>query len=967
MAYRSRRKIFFRFLNVSLLSFLIFIISSSFCLGQNTKYVTNIPDGFKLADSGKPTPLFISSEDFSGVRMALENLKSDIGKVTGQEPEILESNTGNLKELVIVGTVDKSPLISELEKSSKIDVSEIRGEWESYIIQTVDSPFPGVERALVITGSDKRGTIYGIYDLSKQIGVSPWYWWADVPVERHDALYVKNGKYVFPGPKVKYRGIFLNDEEPALGQWAIKNYGGFTHEFYKKVFELVLRLKGNYMWPAMWWAAFSTDDPQNPILADEMGIVMGTSHHEPMTRNQAEWKPWGGNDWNYETNAEQLSQFWREGIERMGKKENIVTIAMRGDGDVGMSEETNVALLERIVKDQREIIENVTGKPASQTPQLWALYKEVQDYYDKGMRVDDDVTLLLCDDNWGNVRKLPEPELKREGGYGMYYHFDFVGGPRNYKWLNTNLIPRIWEQMHLTYEHGVDRIWIVNVGDLKPMELPISFFLDYAWDPDAWTTENLDEYTLLWAEQQFGEKYAEDIAQILDLYTKYNWRRTPEMLDARTYSLDNYREFERVVNDYSALEKRTRAIYEQVDKNQKDAFYQLVYHPVQACSNLYEMYYANALNQRYASQGRAATNDMAARVKELFEKDAEITNFFHTELSGGKWDHMMAQTHIGYRSWQEPPENSMPRIQEIEIPNKAEMRVAIEGESDFWPGTESEAVLPTFDSYNNQSFYIEIFNAGSNAFNYEILPGESWIKLSNNKGTISKQERIEISVDWDKLQTDSGNSEIEIRSDNNKTVSVKINAEKYGNKNIKGFFERNGYISIEATNFSDSQDGNGIQWITIPELGRTGSGITTSPVTKTIEKPGDGTPVLEYSFYLLDIPENGKIDIEIQLAPTLNFKEEDGLKFAVSIDDEEPQIINMHEGTEVPDWRYPRWFNDAVSNKTIVKKSSHNISNDGEHTLKLWMIDNGVVYQKIIINNGGLKPSYLGPPENLKL
>ena len=603
-------------------------------------------NSFTISENSKVAPIVVSNNDYEGVRRVARYFQIDVKNVTNSEPEILMDRLPDAEEVIIVGTIGKSQLIDDLIEKGKINVDDVNGKWESSVTEVIDNPYPGIKKALVIAGSDKRGTIYGIFDLSEQIGVSPWYFWADVPVKKNPNLYVQKGRYLSGEPKVKYRGIFLNDEEPALGQWAIKNYEGFTHGFYEKVFELILRLKGNYMWPAMWWAAFSTDDPMNPVLADEMGIVMGTSHHEPMTRNQQEWKPWGGGEWNYETNSEQLYQFWTEGIERMGSRENIVTIAMRGDGDVGMSEETNVALLQKIVEDQRKIIEEVTGKPADQTPQLWALYKEVQDYYDKGMRVPDDVTLLLCDDNWGNVRKLPEPDQKRSGGYGMYYHFDFVGGPRNYKWLNTNLIPRIWEQMHLTYEHGVDRIWIVNVGDLKPMELPISFFLDYAWDPDAWTTDNLDEFTTQWAEQQFGKEIAEETAEILDLYTKYNWRRTPEMLDARTYNLDNYREFETVVNDYSKLEKKAKALYEKVDEQQKDAFYQLVYHPVQACSNLYELYYANALNQRYAQQGSAAANDMAARVKELFEKDAAITEYFHNELTNGKWDHMMAQTHI---------------------------------------------------------------------------------------------------------------------------------------------------------------------------------------------------------------------------------------------------------------------------------------------------------------------------------
>ena len=501
-------------------------------IGQQRYVDTVYSEGsFALAQKDETAVLYVDSNDYAGVVRTANDLQADINRVTGRTAKVTHEETGLGKNAVIIGTIGKSQIIDRLAKDGKVDVAPITGKWESFIIAVVPKPLPGVENGLIIAGSDKRGTIYGIYDLSEQIGVSPWYWWADVPVEHKDSLFVKAGKYIQGPPAVKYRGIFLNDEEPALGRWAVEKYGGFNHQFYEKLFELILRMKGNYLWPAMWWASFNSDDPNNPKLADEYGIVISTTHHEPMMRAHAEWKKIGGGEWNYETNAEKLRQFWTEGIRRMGSYESIVTLAMRGDGDTAMSESTNIALLEKIVADQRKILSEVTGKDLKSIPQVWALYKEVQDYYDKGMRVPDDVTLLLCDDNWGNIRRLPKPgDPPRAGGYGIYYHFDFVGGPRNYKWLNTSPIARTWEQMHLAYRHGVDRIWLVNVGDLKPMEFPIEFFLDYAWNPDKWPAESLPEYTRLWAEQQFGPKYAADIADILNKYTKYNGRRKPEML-----------------------------------------------------------------------------------------------------------------------------------------------------------------------------------------------------------------------------------------------------------------------------------------------------------------------------------------------------------------------------------------------------------------------------------------------------
>jgi hypothetical protein len=469
---------------------------------------------------------------------AAELISQDLEMLTGQKTTIITTWPKSSDHLIIIGSVDSSEIIKQLAAEKKIQINGLTGQWEKFLIQTVKDPVRGIRNALIITGSDKRGTAYAVFELSKQMGVSPWYWWADVPVKKKKEIYIQNGQYVDGSPSVKYRGIFINDEAPAFSGWAKEKFGGVNHLVYEKVFELMLRLKANYLWPAMWGNAFNDDDPMNPILAQQYGIVMGTTHHEPMLRAQQEWKRYGKGPWNYDSNELVLKAFWKKGIENMDSRESIVSIGMRGDGDMPMTLGSNIALLERIVKDQRTIIADVTRKPASETLQLWALYKEVQDYYDKGMTVPDDVTLLLCDDNWGNIRKLPKlTDKPRAGGYGIYYHFDYVGDPRNYKWLNTNSIPRVWEQMNLAYQYGADRIWIVNVGDLKPMELPIQFFLDFAWNTKKWNAGNIADYTRVWSEHIFGTGYAKDIAGIISAYTKYNSRRKPELLSPDTYSL----------------------------------------------------------------------------------------------------------------------------------------------------------------------------------------------------------------------------------------------------------------------------------------------------------------------------------------------------------------------------------------------------------------------------------------------
>jgi hypothetical protein len=595
---------------------------------------------FPLAVAGRAVPIVVSTADWPGVVRATRDLRADLGKVTGGEPALSLDSLPRAPRVVIVGTIGRSPLVDALVRAGKVDTAGVAGRWEAFLLQTVRDPMPGVAEALVIAGSDKRGTIYGIYDLSERAGVSPWYWWADAPVPRRSSLHVLPGRHASAGPAVKYRGIFINDEAPAFSGWTREKFGGVNHRVYARVFELILRMKGNYLWPAMWGNAFADDDSLNARLADEVGVVMGTSHHEPMTRAHAEWQRYHrGVPWDYTKSDSALRAFWREGIRRNGEREHLVTLGMRGDGDEPMTQGTATALLERIVADQRKIIAEETGRPVTATPQLWALYKEVQDYYDQGMRVPDDVTLLFADDNWGNIRRLPKAvERGRAGGFGVYYHFDYVGGPRNYKWVNTNQVARVREQMQMARELGADRIWIVNVGDIKPMELPIQFFLDYAWSPENVPADALRDWTRRWARQQLPALDPAGAAEAADVVIEYQRlasRRKPELLDTATYSLANWREAERVLEDWRALAARASRVSASLPESHRDAWYQLALHPILAVGNLHELQVTAARNRFYALQGRAATNLLADRTRRLFARDAEITRYYNDTLAGG--------------------------------------------------------------------------------------------------------------------------------------------------------------------------------------------------------------------------------------------------------------------------------------------------------------------------------------------
>ena len=931
---------------------------------ESSFLTTQEEDGeFAVVKNGVPSPVLASASDHSGVLKVAELFRKDLTYVSGQEAQLLIDSSVDSPNLIIVGSVGKSALIDQLAREGKIDVSELEGKWEQFLIIPVEDPIDGVENGLVIAGSDKRGTIFGMFELSEKMGVSPWYWWADVPVKERQNIYVKAGIHTLGEPSVKYRGIFINDEAPALRGWAEEKFGGFNHEFYEKVYELILRNKGNYLWPAMWRpAVFATDDPENPRLADEYGIVISTTHHEPMMRYHEEWSRYNGGAWNYETNKEKLREFWREGIERMGDRETVVTLGMRGDGDEAMTEETAVDLLKTIIADQRQIIEDVTGKPAEETPQVWALYKEVQDYYDKGMRVDDDILILFCDDNWGNVRILPKKEERdHEGGYGMYYHFDFVGGPVSYRWINVTQIERVWEQMNLSYEWGVRDLWIVNVGDIKPMELPISFFLDFAWNADL-NASDLPDYYEAWAAQQFGEQYAAEIAGIIALYTKYSARRTPEMLKPDTYSLENYREAERIIADYNRLLERSGKIYESIPESRRSAYYQLVHFPVEISCNLNEMYVAAGKNRLYGLQSRASTNLFADKTKEKFRQDAELTEYYHKNLADGKWNHMMSQTHIGYTSWDNPPVNKMPEVTYIQTPSSAGLGYVVEHGTGRFPGSRGGLYgrsFPTFDPINDQNFYIEIFNRGSEKLNYSLEAKNDWISLSSEKGEIQYEEKVFVSIDWSKAPKEQTTGELVVSGAGQQfTVQVPVRNDL---PEAEGFVENNGVVAIEAVNFNKKFDSGNVGWIVVPNLGRTASSMTVEPVNAERQTPGEESPRLEYEFTLFN---GGDLTIETYLSPTLNYKKNEGLKYAIAIDDEEPQIINIHEGDSVPDWEYPAWWNNSVTDHIRKKKSVHKGIAPGVHTLKIWMVDPGVVFQKFVIDGGGLRHSYLGPPES---
>ncbi|MPY52044.1 glycosyl hydrolase 115 family protein [Streptomyces acidicola] len=987
-------------------------------------------------------PVVVSPEDHPGVVRVAGDLRDDIERVTGVRPG------GSIaREAVLVGTIGRSPLIDGLITTGKLDVTGVRGKWETSLQTVVEHPMPGVERALVIAGSDPRGTIFGAYDVSYGIGVSPWYWWDDVPPVHRDEVYVLLGRFSQGTPAAKYRGVFINDENPALGTWVPRYFGpgkapghpgGFNADFWAKVFEVLLRLKGNYLWPAVWGRAFAEDDPENHARAKEYGIVMGTSHEAPMMRGIEEWNrhavpavrdssgaivkpgsdPYGGTgEWSYRRNSQAIQAYWRDGVRRMVEQdfEGVVTLGMRGNGDTSLPDGDGIELMQEIIAAQREIIAEVTGRPAEETPQVWTLYKEVQRYWDRGLRAPDDVTVVLTDDNWGNIRKHPDPGEPRAGGYGLYYHFDYVGVGRNYKWVDTANLANLWDQLHQAHAYGNHGLWVTNVGDLKGNELPTEFFLNYAWNPGRWGLEDLEEWERGYARQNFGSAEAEGIAALLAEYGQLQARRKPELLNRRitlnpakdpaedesavvyddqeTPFSFGHRELERVTEEWRKLARTADRIARRLPEGVQDAWFELVGYQVQATANVYALREAEFTNLLYAAQGRAATNDRAAEAEAGLERDFALARRFNTQVAGGKWDGFQTQPHIGYgdverygpnAGWQQPekdnvalPDEIFPKVKRIEVPSGAELGVAVDGSLDsgeWWPGGASgdasgdasgAAVLPVFSPYQTRpNQYIEVFNRGRTPFEYRIEPTVPWLRADRTRGRVEQQVRVVLEVDWARVPEGRTEGSVVVRGAG-ASVTVGVVADKPSPRGVRGFVEAGGYVAVDAEHCVRAVGGSGVRWQRVDRIGRTGAGMTPWPVTAARRTPGrSASPRLEYEVTLLSA---GEVTVWSYLSPRNPALVTGGLRYGVSFDDGEPQVVDINAVTGADDGVMNKQWARNTSDNVNVTATRHAIGRAGVHRLKFWMVDPTVVLQRLVIDTGGLTPTYLGPLESHRI
>ena len=928
-----------------------------------------VDDLFSIASGGQTATIVLSEEEYGPVIRAAKDLSEDVKRVTGTASPV--ETAGQARPgAILVGTVGKSPLIDGLVAENKLNVDAIKGKWETFLIQVSRD-------TLVIAGSDKRGTIYGIYELSKRMGVSPWYWWADVPVVHRESVYATPGVYVQDPPKVKYRGIFINDEDPSFTNWCRSRFGGVNSKMYAHMFELILRLKGNYLWPAMWGKAFNEDDPLNPVVADQYGVVMGTSHHEPMMRNQQEWTKRSRQlgEWNYRQNGENMRNFWLEGLKRNAKYDNMPTVGLRGDGDLpldpGANFESNKELLYRLFRDQRELIREAYGRDPATVPQIWVVFNEIVQFYNRGgVRPPEDVIMAICDSNFGYLLQLPaEEDQKHPERLGLYYHIDMNGGPWNDRWISTRPIPQIWHQLYIAYQYGMRSLWIINVGDLKPKEAEIDFIMEYAWDPDRIPFDKAGNWMTEWCESIFPKEYAAECAELISEYIRLNHIRKPELQQTGIWSAVNYNEADNFACEWQKIADRAEALKAKMPIEYADVFYQLVYYPVVAGAGTAQIYTEMAKADTFAKQGRASAAVSLKKAQDLFEKDKQLSDYYNsTEMAGGKWKNMMSDRHIGYTQWSMPRNNSLPRISRMPEPTaEPVLGIVVEGSEKAAPHQVASLTLPTFDSMSDQKYPVTLFNRSDKGRIECHLSCETpGVKLSRTDVVVdgTNDEVVYVSIDWDRVPSGQATTSFSISAPGMDPVRVTVKtvkADASGLPKKKFYGSLSDAVVIPASGFTAKREANGVSWQHVSGLGRWKEGaMAVFPVPTPSVLPPEAAPALEYSVY---IPEPGKVTVDVEIMPIFPDKDDTGLHGATYRElrigtafDDDPVTV-----TDTLSREFKRLNNEIFENVRKVRVT-HEVKEAGLHRFKVVMVDPLVAVERLVFYPERVRKSYLGMP-----
>lgn len=960
---------------------------------------------FYVVEENKAADFLIEAESFEGVRKIGATVAEDIEAVSGLSPALKrELQQCDGERVILMATVGRSPLLAKLETEGRLFLDKVKEKQEVYLMQILEEPFPElpeVKKLLVIAGSDKRGTIYGMFRLSELCGVSPLIYFGDaVPEKQAQPTVEFSGAYVSKEPSVKYRGFFINDEWPAFGNWCMEKFGGVNAKAYQKIFELLLRLKGNYLWPAMWRSTFSEDGPGllNAELADTYGVIMGASHHEPMCRAGEEWQKQYHNygkdsTWSFISNEEAITKFWEDGILRNKPFENIITIGMRGENDSKLLPQDatikdNVEVIKRVIRTQHELLKKHIAPDLKKVPRMLAIYKEVEDYYFgdesceglKDWEELSDVIFLLSDDNFGNLRALPVEEMRNHpGGYGMYYHFDYHGAPVSYEWTNCNRLTKTWEQMTQAYDAGVREMWIVNVGDLKAVEYPLCYFMELAYDFETWgsTAPNkTEEFVKGWIEKQFGARLSERqkamAADVLEGYTRWNAARSPEAMREGIYHPVHFSESDRIWKQVHRIMETAEQLNGELTGEALITYQSMIYYPAAASLNLILMYLEAGMNKELARRGCVYANVYAQRVVKRILDDSRYVEEYH-QANDGKWNHCMSSAHTGFRSWDDK-DWTYPTVETVVPIPGGKVAVSFRGSDQYHLGAHWQDRTPLvnddFTRPDTEEVLLDIDSRGNVSFSYEVVFDSPWLQCSQRSGRVEIKEggrkTLRFTLNRTMLQgRDQAPVTIQITFDNGQTTCSKLlfAAEKieFLKEDVTYLFlERQGYCSILAEHFSEQKDVDGKGFRVISYLGREGAAIKAFPAMHSW-MDAKTAPYVKYS---LLAEKTGKYKLTLYLLARNPVQKGGRMGFAVSVNDGEPQELYGVSKQYYTEWISREWADGVLNHaRTVTMEVS---LRQGRNDIYVYAGEPGVILEKLVLHPAekDLQESYFGPEES---
>lgn len=966
------------------------LLSSSVALAQvSLSQNSSGSNVFSLVGKKDKACVYYDAQDFEVVKTTAGLFANDVKEVSGQILGVATTKEAPQKNCIIVGTLGHNEWIDQMIAKKKLDVEPLKDRWESYLVQLVRNPLPGVDKALVIVGSDRRGAAYGLLSVSRTIGVSPWYWWADAPIVKKDQLHLKVDKYISKEPTVKYRGIFINDEDWGLYRWSKRNFekevGNFGPRTYAKVCELLLRLQANYLCPAMHDASMAFHRiPENRVVADRFAIIMGSSHCEPLLFNTAsEWKRDKMGEWDYINNKKGVDSVLNARVKECAPFENVYTLALRGLHDRAMNASNDMGdrkdMLQEALMAQRQMLIDAIGKPGEEIPQAFTPYKEVLDVYDEGLELPDDVTIIWPDDNYGYMKRLSSPkEQKRSGRSGVYYHSSYLGKPHDHLWMNTISPTLMYEELRKAYDATADRIWLLNAGDIKSCEFAVDYFLTMAFDIDSFNFERAANYRTEWLCGMLGNQYRNEYQDVVNSFYKLAFARKPEFMgwgyqwttdkhgrERNTdtdFSLTNYREVDNRLSEYRRIGSTVEKILNSMsDEKQKTCFYQTLYYPVKGCELLNRMILDGQRNRWYSIQQRASTKELEKSAKACYDSLEVITKGYNSLLSG-KWDHVMTMKQGFAAAYFE-----LPKLRDVELAPTASLGVMAEGEA-VLKGLQSFHSLPCFNTYLRQSYYVDVFNKGATPLKWKAAVTNDWILVSKKSGETATEERIEVSIDWAKVPAGERIlGTLDITSDRGEKESVYISVFNPTSPSLAEmdtlFVENNGYVSIDAASFHRKVENDAIKMIMIPNLGCENTAVQLgNPIAPAQRTAGRNTPRLEYDFYTF---EQGSVDVYTYVLPTFPISKDRGYAGHEATNVETKYGVCIDEGPvmtpSTSSFEYAQiWYESVLKNCRINKTTLH-IDKPGKHTVKIICGDAGTVLQKVVLDFGGMKRSYMGP------